>query len=242
MKKYLVILTLIVLVSSCQDTFEAVEKNTFGSNYLPISKGREYVFKSDSVLYSNGGSIRDTVSSFIKEVIGDTLRTLDGQTEYLIDRYFKRNEADEWTPIRRWTASKNADIVTRTEENLKFVKLNIPITVGKRWNPNAYFDENQKVQIGNEVLVMYPSWRTNVKSINEPISVAGKEFSSILIEVTNLSSVIERRFVNEWYVDGIGLVRKEMIILDSDTSRPNDAWADKGHKGFMHNLQLISYK
>ena len=35
---------------------------------------------------------------------------------------------------------------------------------------------------------------------------------------------------------------KEMIILDSDGSKPNDPWETKAKKGFIHRLTLIDHK
>jgi hypothetical protein len=236
------LLSVLFFFNACGSETEEPVIDNFGISYFPLVQGKEYIYESDSILYSNGGTNRDTFKSFIKEVIGDTIHTLDGKTEYFIQRYFKRNFNDEWSAPRRWTAYKDDTNFIRTEENLKFIKLNLPLTTNKRWNANVFFDENQKVSVGVEQLVMYPGWRSIVKNIAKKIKVFDKEYETIDMELVDESSAIERRFVHEYYAENIGLVFKEMVILDGDTSRPKDPWLDKGQKGFVHTLRLVSYK
>ena len=51
--------------------------------------------------------------------------------------------------------------------------------------------------------------------------------------------ILSFRDISEYYGKGIGLVRRDMVVYDSDGSRPSDTWETKAQKGFKHTLTLI---
>jgi hypothetical protein len=180
---------------------------------------------------------------FIREVVGDTSRTLDGVREYYIDRYFKRDTSDlQWKRLNTWTAANQGNQATRTEENLKFVKLQFPVTEKLRWDGNRFFDQNQTIIVANQAMRIYPGWVSKVENLAAKVTVNGKEYTACKINVADGTSTIGVRYFTEYYVKNIGLVKREMTILDGDNTRPNDPWVDKAKAGFVHTLELISQK
>jgi hypothetical protein len=226
----------------CTETIEEPRPIDFNYSYFPIKLGAEYIYQSDSIVYNNGGLNIDTFSSQIREVVQDSFLNIDGEIEYTLARYYRRIATQEWTPINRWSIGRNAEFATRTEENLKFVKMIFPPKLGLRWNGNRFFDDNQKIEVAGELVKIYNDWTSKIFKTDVEITANDKKYSAIEIEVVDLNSLIERRLVKEWYAKDVGFLRRESIILDSDTSKPNEPWDKRAQKGYIHTYQLLSYK
>ena len=63
------ILAIMVGISCTKET-EPVDESTFGYDFIPVTKGKSWIYVSDSIIYDNGGTKIDTFVSFIKEEIG----------------------------------------------------------------------------------------------------------------------------------------------------------------------------
>jgi hypothetical protein len=227
---------------ACESETEILDESGFGYNFFPVAEGRSWTYASDSIIYSGVGTKRDTFRSFIKEEIGDKFTDLEGQTLYKVNRYFKRSENNSWSKINTWTVSMDKTRAIRTEENIRFIKMVFPIKKGLRFDGNVFVDENIKVEVGGEMIEAYKNWNQRIEAIDEFYPYNGEAVKSIKVNLVDDISIIDRRKVTEYYGENIGLIRKEMMILDSDGSRPNDSWESKAQKGFIHTMTLIDHK
>lgn len=229
----------VIVLLSCSKETQLVDESTFGYDFFPITKGKSWVFASDSIIYDNGGTKIDTFVSFIKEEVGDSFVDETGITVYKLNRYFKRNPNDVWSKTNTWTTYTDKTRAIRTEENLKFIKLVFPLKKGLRWDGNVFLDEDIKIDVAGESIEAYKNWKHKMEEIDENFNFNGTDVKSVRVNLVDDASIIDRRKVTEYYGKGIGLLKKEMIILDSDGSRPNDPWEKKAQKGFIHTLRLI---
>ena len=65
---YLSVLALLLLFSCTQNTEEA-DTSMFGYEYFPLQTGKTWIYQSDSIIYSRGGTQIDTFRSLIREEI-----------------------------------------------------------------------------------------------------------------------------------------------------------------------------
>lgn len=232
----------VVVILSCSKETQPVDESTFGYDFFPITKGKSWIYASDSIIYDNGGTKIDTFSSFIKEEVGDSFVDETGITVYKLNRFFKRNANDIWSRTNTWTTYTDKTRAIRTEENLKFIKLVFPLKKGLRWDGNVFLDEDIKIDVAGESIEAYKNWKHKIEEIDENFNFNGTDVKSVRVNLVDDASIIDRRKVTEYYGQGIGLLKKEMIILDSDGSRPNDPWEKKAQKGFILTLTLIEVK
>lgn len=232
----------VVVILCCSKETQPVDESTFGYDFFPITKGKSWIYASDSIIYDNGGTKIDTFSSFIREEVGDSFVDETGITVYKLNRFFKRNPNDVWSRTNTWTTYTDKTRAIRTEENLKFIKLVFPLKKGLRWDGNVFLDEDIKIDVAGESIEAYKNWKHNIEEIDENFNFNGTDVKSVRVNLVDDASIIDRRKVTEYYGQGIGLLKKEMIILDSDGSRPNDPWEKKAQKGFIHTLTLIEVK
>ncbi len=229
----------ILFIISCQSETEMVDDSSYGYDYFPVEIGKSWLYTSDSIILYSGGTKRDTFRSFIREVLSDTFTDAAGNLTFKLDRYFKRNEADSWTSLNTWTTTINKSVAVRTEENIRQVKLVFPIKKGLRWNGNAFLNEELTVDVGGEPISLYKGWSSRMEEIDLIFDFKGQQIPSILVNLAKDNTILNFRDVTEYYGKGIGLLKREMIVFDSDGSKPNDAWESKAQKGFKHTLTLI---
>lgn len=236
-------LMLLVLLSvlSCKKETEMLDESTFGYDFFPVATGKSWTYASDSIIYDNGGAKRDTFRSFIREEIGEKFLDEEGHPVFKVYRFFRRNQNDAWTRINTWTTEVDSARAIRTEENLKFVKLVFPVKKGLRWDGNVFIDEDLRIEVAGESIEPYKNWKHRMEETDEVYTYKGAGIPSIRVNLVDDSSIIDRRKVTEYYGKGLGLVRKEMMILDSDGSKPGDPWEQKAQKGFIHTLTLIDH-
>ncbi len=238
---YLVVAVLIIF-SSCRD--ESISSDLESSfRYYPLEVGNTWIYAVDSMLYLQGGISRDTSSTFIKEEITAQLSsTLD--EDYVLTRSLRKSENDPWQISDVWTVSRNGNRITKTEENLEFVKLQAPVSEGSTWAPYALFDNFIEVSIGGEIMAPYTNNEASVE-INSTEVIEGVEFDEVIKVAVGqeFNNNIAFRDRNEWYAKDIGLIYKKEVVLDCRSSECDTTvpWLDRARQGYTMEMRLLSF-
>jgi hypothetical protein len=241
MNKYIVYFSILsFFIIGCNDENEVINKSNFGYDYFPIAIGKSWTYRSDSIIYKNGGTLRDTLKAFIKEEISATIPN-NGIETYKLTRFFKRKESDPWRRINTWTIEFDSVRLILTEENIRLVKLVFPVKANTKWDSNIFVDKFQTVQVGNEFLELYRENNTRIDDFEKPYTFKSSPIPSITSKIVDVSSSVERRFHTETYGKGVGLLYKEMIMLNGNSVNATDNWEQKATKGFLHKLTLIDH-
>jgi hypothetical protein len=221
--------------------------------YFPLRIGQVVDYQCDSVVYDfavGGGIARDSSTTWVREVVSDSLRDLTGALVWSIERYERRSDTTEWQLARIWTASLTATQAIRTEENLRFLRLIFPMDRRSEWDGNRWIDSNREIEVAGERMRPFANWRYEVDSIDIAQRIGAFEFDSVLV-VTEVdeTNVIERRLSRSKYATGVGLVWREQWILDSQycnqTPPPTDCetrpWLEKAERGYVLRQTVVAY-
>ena len=232
-----------ILFFSCgEDNPIVSNEDPFGFAYYPVELGNYWVYQVDSTIYDDGGATILNSSTFIKEEIVDFYLNESDDTIYVLNRSQASSLNGTFITRDAWSIEMNEFRVTKTEENLRFIKLVFPITVDRVWQGNQ-FDELIKVDVVGEKLQVYKDWG-DYRIINDSLSlnVNGTQYDNV-VEVLqgDASNDIERRFAKEYFGKGVGLIKKEMIILDSQCDCPGESWEEKAEAGFILTQTLVEY-
>ena len=114
-----------------------------------------------------------------------------------------------------------------------------PLSLNLRWDGHVDLDESIKINVNGEILEPYMNWDYRVVNIDQDTTILGMPTQYLTIEHIDESTIIDRRYSKEVYAKGLGLVYKEMIILDSDGSNPLIPWPSKAQKGFILRQKLV---
>jgi len=239
----IILLLSIVFFSSCKNETEMIDPIELGLDYAPVEIGNYWIYKSDSLVYRQGGLIRDTLLGFIKEEIVDTFRDEENLLNYKLERSFKRLETDTWEMTDLWFSTISESSYIRNEENLKFKSLIFPITEGVDWDGNVFFDENVTVIEDGEALQPYKNW--NYEYVNVDTTYSNDQFSAgnaILVQHIDDEIVIEKRVSSEMYAQNVGLVQKKLKILNCQAcgTLPG-TFEENAESGYIFQLDLIEH-
>jgi hypothetical protein len=237
-----------------------------GFNYFPLETGKYIIYQLDSIVYrGQSGSdcifTQDTASHFLKEEVVNTFEDNTGTVNYIIERFTSQNQNGPWQVIDVWNTRKTETQVERVEENLRFIKVVFPIREETTWNGNTFFQDTTIV-IGGETIDFYKYWSDEYEyeSVDMPEEFNGIMFDSVMTVIQSEPSVpenkINHRVSIEKYARGVGLIYKEMKILDTQCAIASSAcggdnsglfycndipWEEKAERGLILRQIVVEY-
>lgn len=251
--KLLFLLLCTPLFMACPSATEDFDID-FGYDYYPIDVGHFWEYQVDSVVYRDLGATRDSTSSFIKEEIVEKFIDQTNDTIFRIERTYKEESQSTAVPVDQWATSIDESLMTRTEENLQYIKMVYPVEVDDSWDGNAFINESTTLVIAGESIELFIDFDYKVLSVNEQEEINGVIYNDVLT-IQNADNFdpnlpldtqnkLERRLIIEKYARGIGLVYKKHLIVDTQCLAPecdDIPWDMKAEKGYGMEMFLIDY-
>jgi len=197
-----------------------------GENYYPLEVGKYIVYEVDTITwFEQTGTTcifsSDTSHSYLKEEIVGTYFDNTGTESYILERFTRYHESEPWEIQDVWNITKHQSRVERVEENFRFIKMIFPVAEGSRWDGNAFIDTDTSLSFAGNLLELYRYWNPNYRylEVDESQQIGAITLDSVATVVqsnTELTNNIRYRYSIEKYARNIGLVFKEMRIIDSD--------------------------
>ncbi len=233
---------------NCDQSIQPISEDELGYDYFPLYIGAYWEYQVDSVIYDPavGGTDITTYQSLAKEEVVDTFTDNTGEVNYIIYRYYRKDADQPWEIQYVWHASRDKREGIRVENNLRFVKIVFPPVQGAAWDGNIYIDESIDVPIAGEPIQIFKNWgQYRITAIDQSINRSGKTYDPVLT-VTQVDdqdrNLIEKRYAIEQYARGVGLIYKEMWILNSQKINDSSSWEVKAEEGFILKQALIDHR
>lgn len=244
-----------VLMGACERVIEELPQADRA--YYPIVQDKYKIYQVDSVVYDEYNCSILNKSYQIKEVIGASFVDGEGQTAHRLERHWRANAADPWVLVGVWSEKIEGNQIQRVEDNQRFVKMVFPVQGTKKWDGITYIRRDTLVPIRGGTIDLYKDWdmfsyqRVGESYLDTVSNIVYPEAVQVLqVDKTNN---IERRFSTEVYAKGIGMVYKEMRILDSQCRTPRctgqsdiascltTPWVVKAEKGYILTQSLLEH-
>ena len=231
MKHYISIFLLsVIFLGSCNSDSEQ-EIYPTPQEYMTLKIGAWFQYKVDSIYFDDFDMTSDTTEFQLKEAITDTFTDGAGNLSYRLER-FKRFKNDTisydqlpWILTDVWWISNKGNSIERVEENKRFVSLNSPILEGASWDGNAFN--------------FLETWDYTYESVGEPYE--GFENTITVNQILEDQFAILYQSYREIYAKNIGLVRKEIIDVESQNIQVGIPVLDRIESGIIYDQLLEDY-
>jgi len=186
------------------------------ADYFPLRSGKYVTYQLDSLVYLAFGT-RDTVVSYQVKYETDAPVTDNlGRTGWRIFRYIRKNNTQAWRPDATFMAIPTPTNIEFIENNLRFIKLQLPIAFGVTWKGNTYIDTYS----ANTPYRYLDNWNYTYDSLHQPAQVGNYNLDStitvrqrdeVIGNPADPASYSEINFAEEKYARGIGLVYRKFF-------------------------------
>lgn len=236
---------LLFLIAGCIRDKIQTPAEDHSVQYFPLTLGKYIVYDVDSIVFDDlsGGNRQDSVSFQIKEEVVDFQVSLAGDTLFYVHRFRREDPSQSWKLKDLWTASRSTAEATRTEENLKFIKMAYPLHFGKRWASTAYISPSTTIVVGTETMQPYEEWSAKIIAYDVQDQVGDFNFAKgevMQVTQTNTDDGAFKRYVLEKYARNIGLIMRVDTILNSlciplgdFTDCIGKSWSEQAGKGYI---------
>ena len=219
MKKYFSFLPLVVLVfffSSCKKEKDDYKPGRSLSDYYPLQTGKYITYKLDSIVFVSFGQTKDTNSYEVNYVVDSLLTDNLGRPAYRIFRFIRKQSTDAWYPSGTFWAINTQSTVEFIENNMRFVKLEMPIENGTTWKGNEYIETtslNSEVKYLDDWDYVYDGVGASetVGAFNLDNILTVNQHDEIIGEPEDPTAYSEVNFGQEKYAFGIGLVYRKFF-------------------------------
>src|SRR5690349_673437 len=136
-----------ILIYSCNKKVEEVDpayqKERLTELIMPLETGRYITYRVDSTVFTNFGKNAEIHSYLIKHVVDTAITDNLGRPAYRIYTYLSDTTGTEpWQPNGTYSITVLVDRVEVIEDNLRVIKLVLPVKDGTKWKGNTYIAED----------------------------------------------------------------------------------------------------
>ena len=218
MTKYFIGLFFIFLFFiSCKKVNDSFSSESV-TDYYPLQVGKYITYKLDSTVFINFGQ-KDTIISYLAQDRVDALITDNlGRTAYRIIRYLRKDTTGDWVPNNTFMVVPTQNSIEYVENNLRFLKLELPIKQDFSWKGNSYIDTysiNSDFKYLDSWDYIYDSIDVSltINSINIDSTVKVSERDEFLGQDPSIpgTQYAEKNYAMEKYGKGIGLIYREFL-------------------------------
>lgn len=236
-------ITLLVVTQSCKKvgTYDSPAL----SDYMPLSVGKYIRYRMDSTRFIFFGQ-KDTIISYqAKDVVDAPITDNLGRQGWRIVRYLSdTNGTTPWKPAGSYMVIPTREAVEVVDNNLRYVKLKLPVTEGFSWKGNAYIDT---YSLESEVKYL-DGWDYTYADLSQPFTtskgvtfentVTIKQRDEVLGTPTDLGFYSQKNYSLEVYAKGLGLIYRNFLHWEY---QPPDGSKPGYKEGYGLKLTLIDH-
>jgi hypothetical protein len=127
-----------VILFSCGKKNEIFQTEPL-SDYIPLAVGKSITYRLDSTVFTAFGRVTEIHRYQEKDSIDAQVTDNLGRPSYRVFRYLRDSLGTlPWTPIGSYFITQLSDKTELIDDNLRVIKLHLPIRDGYSWKGNSY--------------------------------------------------------------------------------------------------------
>jgi len=238
-----------LLLTGCKKETETFEPGDHAA-YLPLELGRYIVYQTDSTVFTEFGRNTEVHSYEEKHLVDSAIEDNLGRPGFRVFRYLRApGSTDPWKPSGSYFVIPTKRTVEIIENNMRLVKLSIPLETGFNWKGNQFlFNEPfQDFYTFSNDDFMY-DWDYTYTAVGETLSFNGEVVPDVITvhhvdESVNVpidvpSAYASINYATEQYARGIGMVSQELTMWEY---QPNPGGSSPYKTGFGIKRTMIAH-
>lgn len=215
MKNSIWLLFFLLVFVSCKREVIPADQVDLGKEYFPLIEGKFIEYDVDSLIYNNFTSDTEYVHLEFRDEVKSQFIDNEGRPSYVIERYSRYKSSDPWAGYLTYYATATNFRIEVIENNLKFIKLVLPVKANTSWKGNVYIPAATS---GLDEIKWYHDWDYRYKNINEefyngvmtfPNSVV-VSYNHLTNDSTSTTNYSDYVGYEESYSRNIGLIYREL--------------------------------
>jgi hypothetical protein len=239
---------------SCKKETEQIDGYAYQkerlTELLPLQIGKYITYRLDSTVFPNFGRSIEIHSYQEKNVVDALLTDNLGRPSYRIFRFLRDTAgAEGWIAAGSYFITPTDKTVEVIEDNLREIKLNVPVRQNYSWKGNRYLgpdpygsfysfsNDDSMVDWDYAFTDTAGSLKLNGQTINNVVTVSQAN-ESINVPITSPSAFASISYSEEKYAKGIGLVYQELTLWEY---QPNTSGPSPYYTGFGIKRSMIDH-
>lgn len=132
-----------VLIFSCKkkDVFDDTDfqKQRLTELIIPLQPGKYITYRLDSIVFPNFGRLTEVHKYLVKHVVDSAITDNLGRPSFRIFTFLSDSAGTQpWQPNGSYFITVLDDHVELIEDNLRVIKIHVPVRDGNKWKGNTY--------------------------------------------------------------------------------------------------------
>ena len=157
---------IVILLLSCKKQVDDFSLTPV-SDYYPLEVGKYITYNLDSTIFVSFGKKDTTIHYQAQDRVDAQITDNSGRIAFRVVRFLRRNSSEEWTPNNTFMAIPTESSVEFVENNLRFLKLKLPIKQDFSWKGNSLIDTRSEYSD----LKYFDDWDYTYDSIGVPLTI-----------------------------------------------------------------------
>ena len=240
----------VFLFFSCTKTTEEFKTASL-NDYYPLNPGKFIAYRLDSTVFTNFGRTTEIHSYQVKHLIESKITDNLNRPSYRVFRYLRDTAGIQpWSQAGSYFITPLSDQVELIEDNLRFIKMHLPIKNKFSWKGNTYLPSDPYVSkyiFSNDDNI--EDWDFKYDGESSSFSYGGKNYTDVynieeVNEATNVPITVPTAYASksravEKYSKNIGLVYREYELWEY---QPNPSGSGGPFKtGFGVRMWMIDH-
>lgn len=248
---------IISIFFSCKKKVDIIDNTDFQKERLteltiPLQPGKYITYRVDSMVFTNFGRNTEIHKYQVKHVVDAELTDNLDRPGFRVYRYITDSAAAQpWQPNGSYFITMLDDHVEVIEDNLRVIKLQIPVHDGNKWKGNTYLPNDpygSSYGFSNDDNMA--DWEFYFDGGLQPsIAIQGNTYNDVYVvqeddesdPVTGPSDYGSVSFSQEIYSKNIGLVYRELTMWEQQPNFTPPNIYDPYRIGFGIKMWMVDH-